>query len=276
MEEDGSQTQKRRRKTNYLDPESLEPKPQTYPNRERAERITSYRHTDGFDEGYADPPRPKSSTVRMGPPSPLSSMPPVTQTYSTTSIPKRQQAQTTRQLSPRPAPKNTPPLEKRALKPSLFVQLKQMHWLFFIGLGMICMLVLWLIGSAVLAWGMQRYYDVRYGTPRTFQTDMAVGHGGDSPAHPSHFIAMNLNNQAVVIELKAGKADKASVAWYVSQITIMDSGQSPVTVNFKDVNSDHKLDMIIDVHLPGQDQYSFFINDGDNFRPATSNDTINV
>src|SRR5579864_2924514 len=116
MEADGGQTQKRRRKTNYLDPESLEPKPQTYPNRERAERITSSRHTDGFDEGYSDPPRPKSSTVRMGS-SPIGSVPSGTQTYSTTSIPKRQQALTTRQLSPRATPKNTPPIDKKVPKP---------------------------------------------------------------------------------------------------------------------------------------------------------------
>jgi hypothetical protein len=274
MEADGGQTQKRRRKTNYLNPESPEPKLQIYPDRERAERITTARHTDGFDEGYSDPPRPKSSTVRMSPP--ISSASQVMQTYPTTSIPKRQQALTTRQLAPRAAPKSPPPLEKGFPKPSLFVQLKQMHWLFLIGLGMICALVLWLIGSAVLAWGTQRYYDVRYGTPRTFQTDMAVGHGGDSAAHPSHFIAMNLNNQAVVIELKAGKADNASVAWYIAPITIMDGGQSPVTISFRDVSGDHKPDMIIDIHLLGQDQYSIFINDGDKFRPATSNDTINT
>jgi hypothetical protein len=151
-----------------------------------------------------------------------------------------------------------------------------MHWLFLIGLGMISALVLWLVGSAVLAWGTQRYYDVRYGTPRTFQTDMAVGHGGDSAAHPSHFIAMNLNNQAVVIELKAGKADNGSVAWYIAPITIKDGGQSPVTVSFKDVSGDQKLDMVIAIHLPVQDQYSIFINDGDKFRPATSNDTLNA
>ncbi len=274
MEADGGQTQKRRRKTNYLDPESLEPKPQIYPNRERAERITSSRHTDGFDEGYSDPPRPKSSTVRISPP--IGSVPQVAQTYPTTPIPKRQQALTTRQLGPRAAHKITPSLEKRVPKPSLFVQLKQMHWLFLIGLGMISALVLWLIGSAVLAWGTQRYYDVRYGTPRTFQTDMAVGHGGDSAAHPSHFIAMNLNSQAVVIELKAGKADNGSVAWYIAPITIKDGGQSPVTITFKDVSGDQKLDMVMDIHLPVQDQYSIFINDGDKFRPATSNDTLNA
>jgi hypothetical protein len=147
-----------------------------------------------------------------------------------------------------------------------------MHWLFLIGLGMIAALILWLAGSAALAWGTQRYYDFRYGMPRTYQTDMVVGHGGDSPLHPSHFIAMNSNGRAIVIEMKAD--NPAQIASYEAPITIMDGGQSPVTVSFKDVNGDKKVDMIIDIHLPGQDQYSIFINDGDKFRPATSSDII--
>jgi hypothetical protein len=276
MEADGDQTpkQRRRHKTNYLDLGSQEPLPQRSPYKERAERITSSPHTDGFDEGYIDPPRPKSSTVRMGGAAGTGPVSQVTQTSPTTSIPRRQQAQT-RQLSPRSIQKPMPPPEKKAPKQSLVVRLKQMHWLFLIGLGMISALVLWLIGSAVLAWGIQRFYDVRYGNPRTFQTDMAVGHGGDTPTHPSHFIAMNLNGRAVVIELKAG--NPAQIATYEVPITVVDGGQSLVTISFKDVNGDHKLDMVVDIHLPGlpaQDQYSIFINDGDKFRPATSSDNI--
>jgi hypothetical protein len=158
----------------------------------------------------------------------------------------------------------------KAEKPGLFVWLKQMHWLFLIGIGMISALVLWLIGSAVLAWGTQRYYDFRYGNPRTYQTDMAVGHGKDSPNHPSHFIAMNLNNRVVVIELKAGDPEQG--ATYDPQITITDG--APVTVSFKDVNGDRRLDMIVNLHLPSQDQYSIFINENDGFRPATTKDSI--
>jgi len=146
-----------------------------------------------------------------------------------------------------------------------------MHWLFLIGIGMISALVLWLIGSVVLAWGTQRYYDFRYGNPRTYQTDMVVGHGGDSPAHPSHFIAMNLNGRVVVIEMKAGDPKQAAI--YDPQITVIDGG-APVTVNFKDVNGDRRLDMIIDLHLPAQDQFSIFINEGETFRAADAKDPI--
>ena len=189
----------------------------------------------------------------------------------TPSIPRRQQAMI-HQLSPRPTQKIVPPPQVKTPKPNIVIWLKDKHWLFLIGLGMISAIILWLIGSAVLTWGTQRYYDVRFGNPRTYQTDMVVGHGGDSTAHPSHFIAANLNNQAIVIELKAG--DPGKIVSYKAPITVMDGGQSPVTVSFKDVNGDHKPDMIIDIHLPGQDQLSYFINDNDQFKPATANDPI--
>ena len=57
---------------------------------------------------------------------------------------------------------------------------------------MIAMLVLFVVGSLVVAWGGQLHDNLVYGTPRTYQTDAVVGHG-DSKAHPSHFIAINYN-----------------------------------------------------------------------------------
>ena len=70
MEADGGQTSKSRRRTSRSDTGSPEPKLHIYADRERAERITSSPYTtEGFhvDEGYTDPPRPKSTDVRLGP-----------------------------------------------------------------------------------------------------------------------------------------------------------------------------------------------------------------
>lgn len=268
MEADGAQTSNQRRRTNSLGPGGPEPKPPTYPTRERTGRLTSAPHTDGFDEGYANPPRTQSTAIRRA--SPTGPVPQVAPTTPTPAIQRRQRT-LTRELSPRPTPKAP---QTQAPKQNFAAWFKDKHWLFLIGLGMISTVLLWLIGSAVLTWGTQRYDDFRYGNPRTYQVDMVVGHGGDSPAHPSHFVAMNLNNQAIVIELKAG--DPAKIVSYKVPITVRDSGQSPVTVSFKDLNGDHKVDMIIDIHLPGQDQLSYFINDPgqDQFRPVTANDNI--
>lgn len=266
MEADGAQTPKQRRRTNSLGPEAKSP---AYP-RERTGRLTS-PHTDGFDEGY-NPPRTQSTSVRRA--VPTGPVPQVTPTTPTPAVPRRQQALTTRQLPPGSTQKVVPPPKMKAPGPNLTTWLRDKHWLFLIGLGMLSAILLWLIGSAVLSWGTQRYYDIRYGNPRTYQVDMVVGQGGDSPAHPSHFIAMNLNNQVVVIELKAGNPQK--IVSYTVPITVKGGSQSPVTISFKDVNGDGKLDMIIDIHGSEADQLSYFINDPtqDQFRPPNPNETI--
>jgi hypothetical protein len=149
------------------------------------------------------------------------------------------------------------------------------HWLLPAGVGMIAMLVLWVVGSNVLAWGTQRYNDIVYGMPRTYQTDAVVGQGGDSPQHPSHFVAINWNHQAVVIEFIAGDPAK-SVSYKANfYATSSDDNLAPVTLQFKDVNGDRKPDMIVNIHLPGQDQVVVFINTGTQFRPLKANEKIN-
>lgn len=150
---------------------------------------------------------------------------------------------------------------------------RKVHWLLPAGVGMIVMILLWIIGSDVLAWGTQRYNDVVYGMPRTYQVDAIVGHG-DSNAHPSHFIAINLNHQAVIYELKAGDPSNAVIykaAFYGTDSDNLD----PITLEFKDVNNDHKVDMVVHVHSPNHDQVVFFLNDGKQFIGAKSTDKIN-
>jgi len=152
---------------------------------------------------------------------------------------------------------------------------RNIHWLFYVGVGMIAMLVLWMAGSTALAWGREVHDNLTYGYPRTYQTDAVVGHN-DSPQKPSHFIAMNLNRQAVVVEFMGGDPSKAVT--YVAPIYIAGNGGdlAPVTLEFRDVTGDGKPDMIIHIHLSNQDQVSVFINDGTKFRPATGNDKIRV
>src|SRR5690349_4560819 len=72
------------------------------------------------------------------------------------------------------------------------------HPLLLLGLGMIAMLLLWTGLSSVVGWWNTTWDDLHYGRPRTFQIDAVVGHN-DSPANPSHFIALNLNGRLEVI-----------------------------------------------------------------------------
>ncbi|BCL81990.1 hypothetical protein ccbrp13_44550 [Ktedonobacteria bacterium brp13] len=138
---------------------------------------------------------------------------------------------------------------------------------------MIVMLLLWVVGTDALAWGTQVYNNFTYGNPRTYQTDAVVGHK-DSAAHPSHFIAVNLDHQAVIFELKGG--DPGNTESYKVPFARIDTNDNldPVTLEFKDVNGDGKLDMIVIVHSSPQEVFPF-LNDGKQFVGAKSTDNIN-
>src|SRR5262245_33045248 len=121
------------------------PAPLTYPA--AGGKTTSSRQTDDFrfDEGLADPPRMNTSVVRHS-----SAFPIQRTTQSTaTPIPPRRQKMVTRKLEPRPTRKIVP----EPTRPSKSHTLRNMHWLFLIGLGMMVAVVIWIIGTAVLAWG---------------------------------------------------------------------------------------------------------------------------
>jgi hypothetical protein len=183
-------------------------------------------------------------------------------------IPMSSQCQkvTTRQLQPHATRQLTQQPQSSKLH-----QLQHMHWLFLLGLIMMTSLILWITGTAALAWGIERYNDLRYGIPRTYQVDQVVGQGGDSPAHPSHFIALNENHQAIVIELQAGDPTKSFS--YTAPIYSANS-TAPVTLEFRDVNGDGKLDMLVHIHLLTQEQIAVFINNGAQFLRSTSKDHI--
>jgi hypothetical protein len=148
-------------------------------------------------------------------------------------------------------------------------QAHRSHWLVYIGYGMLAMLLLWLAAALVLNWWNNYQDDIRYGHPRTYQTDARVGH--HDAATPSHFIALNLHHQVEVIEFPGGDATHARV--YLGPTLTDDNSDSDiVTVSFKDLNGDGKLDMIVSV-----DNMKYpYLNDNGTFRTPKSNEHINM
>jgi hypothetical protein len=126
---------------------------------------------------------------------------------------------------------------------------------------MVAALALWVVGSALVAWGSATYSNIAYGNPRTFQTDAVVGHG-DSPQHPSHFIALNLKGQVIIIELRGGNPAN-SITYTGPHFYETGGNLIPVTLEFRDVNHDGKPDMLI--HF--QDNVIVFLNNGTQFVP---------
>jgi len=107
-----------------------------------------------------------------------------------------------------------------------------------------------------------------YGYPRTFQMNAVVGHA-DSAESPSHFIAINLNRRIEIIEFPGGDPTTARV--FLGPTLVGDSQElTPITLSFKDVTGNGKLDMLIHI----QDQIIVMVNDNGTFRPAKQTDHI--
>ncbi len=149
-------------------------------------------------------------------------------------------------------------------------QRPRMHWLVLVGLTMFIMAVGWMGLITLANWWHVTQDDWHYGRPRTYQTDAVVGHN-DSPANPSHFIALNLNRHIQVIEFPGGDTSKAKI--YVGP-TLIGPGQdlAVVTLSFKDVNGDGKPDMVINI----EDSHFVFINDNGQYRPARPGESIQL
>jgi hypothetical protein len=138
-------------------------------------------------------------------------------------------------------------------------------------IGMLVMALLAVGLTAFGSWWRVHMDDMQYGRPRTFQLDAVVGHGGDSPSNPTHFIFINLNRHIEIIELPAGDATNARI--YPGPVLYGDGQDlTPVTAEIRDVNGDGKPDII--VHI--QDQQLVLINDGTQFRPLRQGEQINL
>jgi hypothetical protein len=131
--------------------------------------------------------------------------------------------------------------------------------LIIVGLALLVMLLGFMALSWLGSWWQTQTNDWTYGRPRTFQVDAVVGHHDDA-SHPSHFLALNLNRQVLVIELPRGDPSKAIM--YTGP-TLVGDGQdlTPVTLTFVDVNGDGKPDM--EIHI--LDQVIIFHNTGSKF-----------
>lgn len=117
------------------------------------------------------------------------------------------------------------------------------HWMLRLGLALSLLLLSWLLLTEAATWTQHALDTLHYGYPRTYQTDAVVGHG-DSPTHPSHFIALNLDGHLEVIELAGGNPAHAHI--YVGPtLTGAEAAQVPVTIQFQDVNGDSKPDLLL-------------------------------
>ena len=104
--------------------------------------------------------------------------------------------------STRTTEQQTAPITRRQRRP--------LHGAVYVGLTLLCMVVGFVVFSALSTWWQQTDDYLHYGMPRTFQMDAVVGHQ-DSAAHPSHFLALNLDGHLSVIEIQGGDLGKTVI-----------------------------------------------------------------
>jgi hypothetical protein len=166
------------------------------------------------------------------------------------------------------------PLEERALVPVSPSQdrhaprvRRTKHPLFFLGLGGLSAVgLLTLLLGPVGSWWQRWHDDSTYGSPRTFQLDAVVGQD-DSPRHPSHFLALNLHGELIVIELPGGDPGKGR-DFVITTLSGSGADLVPVTLSVADVNQDGKPDLR--VQFAGQTVV--YLNAQGTFRPARPGD----
>jgi hypothetical protein len=135
---------------------------------------------------------------------------------------------------------------------------------FFVVLGLLLTILLWSGLTQLITWGSGVLDLVRYGNPRTYQIDAVVGQG-DSAQHPSHFLALNLHGQVVIVEFPAGNPARAR-EFLLPGILGANADQVVVTLRFLDVAHNGSPDMIIDAGSVR----TFLVNAAGTFRPPTA------
>ncbi|MEO8954420.1 MAG: hypothetical protein ABI396_19220 [Ktedonobacteraceae bacterium] len=230
---------------------------------ERSDVVVEENEEDGYDDKW--PPRLASSARKyqllplQGQRVRYELQPKIVHT----TIPPRRSAQTQTGTRERRTeqPQTGSPKRKR----------RRWHPLWYLGIGMIVMLALWVTTLTVVTWAENKLNDMTYGYPRTWQTDAVVGHNGDSVANPSHFVFLNLNGHVEIFELPGGDASKAKI-YYGPTLYSDNASLIPVTGEFRDVNGDGKPDMI--VHI--QNSRIVFINENGQFRPMKPGEHVTL
>jgi hypothetical protein len=114
--------------------------------------------------------------------------------------------------------------------------------LFLVGLALY---VAYMLIATVVSWADVKLDDIRYGYPRTFQTDAFVGYD-EQTGVPTHFIAVNAHRQVLIMILPGGDPSHVTV---IKGPYLFGPGQefSPPMLQVSDVNHDGYPDLTLQV-----------------------------
>lgn len=109
----------------------------------------------------------------------------------------------------------------------------------------IAVVVAFQVLSGLMFWAQVKIDDVRYGFPRSYQTDGYVGFG-ESNGQPTHFVALNLHRQVVVLAV-AGDDPTHVVTIKGPYLYGVRDEYTPVTLRLVDVTGDGYPDLVLGV-----------------------------
>jgi hypothetical protein len=193
------------------------------PQRQTVSRRSTYTDTSDDDDDLYDSPRMPTSSIR----------------YDR----HTDQAYTQRQL---PAPKHAP---------------RRLHWIVYVWLIVLCAIALVFISSVIANLWQRTADSLKYGYPRSYQTNADVEHG-DSHHPISHFVAINDKGLIEVIEIPGDPSKAKPYLYVIAQVSGDHADEIPVTLTFTDVDGDGKIDMQVQVNGTTYTLY----NDGSMFK----------
>jgi len=249
----------KRRQQDYTNPQTSMQFHRAYTS--QAQTPGSTMDEDGFDDQAATM-TPRSAIRYTGYSNPTQA--PVKQGRGYRAIPPRSTREQNHDYDELETQFVAPPKRKTRRIPRL-------HWYAWLSLGMLAMVFLWIGWNYLVAYGQRTWNDWHYLYPRVFEISAVVG-ASDSQSNPTYFEALNLHRHVYIFECPGGDCTKAKI---INGPILFGDGQdlSPVTITFKDVNGDGKLDM--EVHV--EDQTFVLINDGaGNFRPPKQGEHIQL
>ncbi len=134
---------------------------------------------------------------------------------------------------------------KSVARPLIAMPRASLHTIVYGITIMLLLLVIYAVMGSVVGWSREKLDDIRYGSTRTFHIDAVVGHN-DGAGTPSHFIAMNMNRQVMIIQIPGGDTSQVRT---ITGPYLVGAGEdkTPVLLSFEDVNKDGTRDMIVNV-----------------------------
>ncbi|MCX7859530.1 MAG: hypothetical protein N2385_05545 [Chloroflexus sp.] len=134
----------------------------------------------------------------------------------------------------------------------------------YIVTGLLAILALYVLVSALINWGQVVVDDWRYGRPRTFHLTTEVGRVEETVG-PTRLIAMNLDRQVLILEIPGGDVSKTRTL-IGPYLVGANEDLTPITMRLADLNGDALPDLIVGI----KNEEIVYLNRGDSFGLVTA------